>query len=86
MAEAAQVRATFAELYFERIEKGGAVAVSTYLASEHDNRSDQKAWFLAGYNEMLRRIEPEKILCYNTIIDRISTRLLHRIPRSRIDS
>ena len=27
---------------------------------------DQKDWFLAGYNEMLRRIEPEKIICYNT--------------------
>ena len=23
-------------------------------------------WFMAGYNEMLRRIEPEKIICYNT--------------------
>ena len=21
-------------------------------------------WFMAGYNEMLRRIEPEKIICY----------------------
>lgn len=51
---------------FEGIEKGSVVAVSTYMASEHDNRSDQKKWFMAGYNEMLRRIEPEKIICYNT--------------------
>ncbi len=51
---------------FEGIEKGSVVAVSTYMASEHDNRCDQKEWFLAGYNEMLRRIEPEKIICYNT--------------------
>ena len=51
---------------FEGIEKGSVVAVSTYMASEHDNRQDQKAWFMAGYNEMLRRIEPEKIICYNT--------------------
>ena len=51
---------------FEGIEKGSVVAVSTYMASEHDNRKDQKAWFMAGYNEMLRRIEPEKIICYNT--------------------
>ena len=36
------------------------------MASEHDNRCDQKEWFMAGYNEMLRRIEPEKIICYNT--------------------
>ena len=54
------------DLCFEGIEKGSVVAVSTYMASEHDNRCDQKEWFLAGYNEMLRRIEPEKIICYNT--------------------
>ena len=51
---------------FDGIEKGSVVAVSTYMASEHDHRKDQKDWFLAGYNEMLRRIEPEKIICYNT--------------------
>lgn len=51
---------------FEGIEKGSAVAVSTYMASEHGNHQDQKEWFLAGYNEMLRQIEPEKIICYNT--------------------
>ena len=51
---------------FEGIERGSVVAVSTYMASEHDNRQDQKEWFMAGYNEMLRRIDPEKIICYNT--------------------
>ena len=51
---------------FEGIEKGSVVAVSTYMASEHGNHQDQKEWFLAGYNEMLRRIQPEKIICYNT--------------------
>ena len=51
---------------FEGIEKGSVVAVSTYMASEHGNRQDQKEWFMTGYNEMLRRIEPEKIICYNT--------------------
>lgn len=51
---------------FEGIEKGSVVAVSTYMASEHNNRQAQKEWFMAGYNEMLRRIEPEKIICYNT--------------------
>ena len=45
---------------FDGIEKGSVVAVSTYMASEHDNRQDQNEWFMAGYNEMLRRIEPEK--------------------------
>ena len=51
---------------FDGIEKGSVVAVSTYMASEHDNRQNQKEWFMAGYNEMLRRIEPETIICYNT--------------------
>ncbi len=51
---------------FDGIEKGSTVAVSTYMASAHDNRQDQKEWFMAGYNEMLRRIEPERIICYNT--------------------
>lgn len=51
---------------FEGIEKGSVVAVSTYMASEHGNRADQKEWFLKGYNEMIRRIEPEKVICYNT--------------------
>ena len=50
---------------FEGIEKGSIVAVSTYMASAHDHRQGQKKWFMAGYNEMLRRIEPEKIICYN---------------------
>lgn len=51
---------------FDGIEKGSTVAVSTYMVSEHDRRKDQKEFFLKGYNEMLRRIEPEKIICYNT--------------------
>lgn len=54
------------EFCFDGIEKGSTVAVSTYMVSEHDNRKDQKNFFLKGYNEMLRRIEPEKIICYNT--------------------
>ena len=57
--------ATF-DFCFEGIEKGSVVAVSTYMASAHDNRCDQKEWFLTGYREMLRRIEPEKIICYHT--------------------
>ena len=36
------------------------------MASEHDHRQDQKEWFMAGYNEMLRQIKPEWIICYNT--------------------
>nr|WP_319487803.1 DUF4417 domain-containing protein [uncultured Caproiciproducens sp.] len=53
------------EFCFNGIQKGSTVAVSTDMVSEHDNRQDQKEFFLKGYNEMLRRIEPEKIICYN---------------------
>ncbi len=51
---------------FEGIEKGSTVAVSTYMASESEHHEAQKEWFMAGYREMLRRIEPERIICYNT--------------------
>ena len=51
---------------FLGIPKGSTVAVSTYMVSEHDNHKDQKEFFLKGYNEMLRQIEPERIICYNT--------------------
>ncbi len=51
---------------FEGIEKGSVVAVSTYMASESEHHKAQKEWFLAGYNEMLRRIEPERVICYHT--------------------
>lgn len=51
---------------FLGIPKGSTVAVSTYMVSEHDNRCDQKEFFMKGYREMLRQIEPDRIVCYNT--------------------
>lgn len=51
---------------FQGIEKGSTVAVSTYMASESEHHKAQKEWFMAGYNEMLRQIEPDRIICYNT--------------------
>lgn len=51
---------------FEGIPKGSTVAVSTYMVSEHGHHADQKEFFLKGYNEMLKRIEPERIICYST--------------------
>lgn len=51
---------------FLGIPKGSTVAVSTYMVSEHGNHKDQKEFFLKGYREMLKRIEPERIICYNT--------------------
>lgn len=35
------------------------------MVTAHNNHSDQKDFFLNGYNEMLRRLEPEIIICYN---------------------
>ena len=51
---------------FLGIPKGSTVAVSTYMVSEHGNHKDQKEFFLKGYNELLKQIEPERIVCYNT--------------------
>lgn len=51
---------------FLGIPKGSTVAVSTYMVSEHGNHIDQKDFFLKGYNELLRQVEPERIICYNT--------------------
>ncbi len=50
---------------FEGIPKGSIVAVSTYMVQEHNHHADQKDFFMKGYNEMLRRIAPRKIICYS---------------------
>lgn len=50
---------------FAGIEKGSAVAISTYMFHEHGNHASQKELFLNGYNEMMRRIEPEYVICYS---------------------
>ena len=65
------------EFCFQGIEKGSTVAVSTYMASEHEHRQDQKEWFMAGYNEMLRQIEPERIICYNTPFPEMQGNIVH---------
>lgn len=53
------------EFCFDGIPKGSIVAVSTYMVHEHNNHADQKDFFMKGYEEMLRRIEPSKIICYS---------------------
>ena len=62
---------------FQGIEKGSTVAVSTYMASESEHHKDQKEWFMAGYNEMLRQIEPERIICYNTPFPEMSGNIVY---------
>lgn len=53
------------EFCFDGIPKGSIVSVSTYMVREHNNHADQKDFFMKGYEEMLRRIEPSKIICYS---------------------
>ena len=48
---------------FDGIEKGCAVAVSTIGVKK------EKAHFILGYNEMLSRIKPSKIICYGKPFD-----------------
>ena len=45
---------------FDGIEKGSVVAVSTLGVKR------EKDFFLQGYNEMLRRINPRAIICYSS--------------------
>ena len=59
------------------IEKGSTVAVSTYPALEHGYCQGQKEWFMSGYNEMLQRIEPEKIICYNKPLSEMQGNLIY---------
>lgn len=48
---------------FDGIEKGSAVAVSTLGVR------NEKSHFMLGYNEMLSRIKPSKIICYGKPFD-----------------
>ena len=36
-----------------------------------------KEWFMSGYNEMLRQIEPERIICYNTPFPEMSGNIVY---------
>lgn len=65
------------DFYFDGIEKGSPVAVSTYPALEHGCCQGQKEWFMSGYNEMLQRIEPEKIICYNKPLSEMQGNLIY---------
>lgn len=51
-------KSTF-DFCFEGVEKGSVVAVSTYY------RENCEEEFMLGYNEMLKRIQPSAIICYD---------------------
>ena len=51
---------------FDGIEKGCTVAVSTIGVKK------EKAHFMLGYDEMLNRIKPSKIICYGKAFDEMN--------------
>ena len=54
---------------FDGIEKGSIVAVSTYGKTKIEEE------FMKGYNEMLQRIEPSAIICYEKPFPKMGGRL-----------
>lgn len=55
---------------FDGIAKGSIVAVSTLGVRT------EKSLFLQGYNEMLRKIKPEAIICYGEPFDEMKGKLI----------
>lgn len=55
---------------FDGIEKGSIVAVSTLGVRT------EKAHFMLGYNEMLTRIKPSKIICYGKPFDEMKGNII----------
>lgn len=62
---------------FKGIPKGSTVAVSTYMVSEHGHHADQKDFFMKGYRELLRQVEPERIICYNEPFPEMEGNIVH---------
>ncbi len=59
---------------FEGIEKGSTVAVCTYY------RENCEEEFMLGYNEMLKRIQPQAILCYDEPFDSMKGNVREFLP------
>lgn len=55
---------------FDGIEKGSIVAISTVGVK------NEKSHFLLGYNEMLQRIKPSKIICYGKPFDEMKGNII----------
>ena len=62
---------------FKGVEKGLVVAVSTYMFHEHNYHSDQKDVFMNGYNRMLQKIKPSKIICYSEPFDELKGDIIY---------
>ena len=65
---------------FDGIPKGGTVAVSSVGVKNDDEWNNKDGdLFLAGYNEMIKRLEPKTILYYGDIIEGVTGNII-RIP------
>lgn len=65
---------------FDGIPKGGTVAVSTVGVANDKQWNDKESdMFRAGYNEMIKRLEPTTILFYGTMIEGCEGNII-RIP------
>lgn len=62
---------------FEGVEKGGIVAVGT-VGVMNDEKA--KKLFLQGYNEMMKRLEPKKILIYGSKFEGLSGDIIEIKP------
>lgn len=49
------------------------------MASAHGNRADPKGFFIAGYHEMLKRIEHETIICYHYLFPEMEGNIFYRL-------
>ena len=68
------------EFCFDGIPKGGTVAVSSVgVARDGDWNGKDGDVFRNGYNEMLKRLEPETVLYYGTLIEGLEGNIV-RIP------
>jgi len=55
---------------FDGIEKGSVVAVSTVGVRK------EKALFMQGYNELIRKIKPSAIICYGTPFEEMQGKII----------
>ena len=62
------------EFCFDGIEEGSVVAVSTYY------RENCEADFMLGYNEMLKRIKPSIVICYDEPFKAMTGNVVEFLP------
>lgn len=58
------------EFCFDGVEKGATVAIGMIGCKQ------SKLNFMRGYNEMLRRLEPEKIICFGSPFDEMQGNII----------